>query len=108
MRYIVHVTKKAQKDIDNAAEYIRTSLSNPQAAYNLVLKARQVFNNLTAFPESNRIVSDSVLSSWGIRFAVVNNYLAFYIIVDDTVHIVRFLYSRRNWAYILKQGIDLE
>ncbi|MCD7770994.1 MAG: type II toxin-antitoxin system RelE/ParE family toxin [Oscillospiraceae bacterium] len=108
MRYSVHVTKKAQTDMDNTAEYIRTTLSNPQAAYNLVLKTSQVLDTLAAFPESNRIVDDALLRSWGIRFAMVNNYLAFYVIIDDTVHIVRFLYSRRNWAYILKQGIDLE
>lgn len=108
MRYVVHVTKKAERDLDDAAEYIRTKLSNPEAAYNLVLRARRVFNDLTVFPESNRIVDEPILSSWGIRFTMVKNYFAFYIISGETVHIVRFLHSRRDWAYILRQGIELD
>ncbi len=108
MNYSVHVTKKARKDVIEAADYIEFNLRNPTAADNLVDDFERKVSTLSEFPERNRIVDDALLRSWGIRFAMVNNYLAFYVIIDDTVHIVRFLYSRRNWAYILKQGIDLE
>ncbi|MCD8005804.1 MAG: type II toxin-antitoxin system RelE/ParE family toxin [Oscillospiraceae bacterium] len=108
MNYRIHVTKKASKDVVEAADYIEFNLRNPTAADKLVDDFERKISTLSEFPDRNRIVDDPILKSWGIRFAMVNNYLAFYIIVDDIVHVVRFLYSRRNWAYILKQGINLE
>ena len=50
-----------------------------------------------------------VLASWGIRFVIINNYLAFYTIDEEkqTVIIVRFLYQKSNWTAILRQGFSL-
>ena len=50
-----------------------------------------------------------VLASWGIRFVIINNYLAFYTIDEEkqTVIIVRFLYQKSNWTSILRQGFSL-
>ncbi len=43
--------------------------------------------------------------SKGIRFVIINNYLAFYTIDEEkqTVIIVRFLYQKSNWTSILRQ-----
>ena len=56
-----------------------------------------------------RLVDDPVLASWGIRFLIVNNYLAFYTIDKEkqTVIVVRFLYQKSNWNVILRQGFSL-
>ena len=61
-------------------------------------------------PQRYRIVDDPVLSSWEIRFIKVNNYLAFYTIDENKqlVIIVRFLYQKSNWAFILHHGIPLQ
>lgn len=55
-------------------------------------------------PEKFKTVDGPVLATWGIRLKVINNYLAFYIIDEKskTVHIVRFLYEKRNWISILR------
>ncbi len=105
MNYHIHITKRAEQDLDEAAGYIRFTLLNPNAALNLLVKARKVINPLESHPERNPLVDDPVLSSWGIRFANVNNYLAFYILSENehTVHIIRFLYGKRNWKHILKE-----
>ena len=59
---------------------------------------------LAEFPHKFEVVSDKLLSLWGIRFTIVMNYLAFYTVDDatQTVHIVRFLYGKSNWITILK------
>ena len=56
------------------------------------------------FPHKFEVVSDKLLSLWGIRFTIVMNYLAFYTVDDamQTMHIVRFLYGKSNWITILK------
>ena len=47
--------------------------------------------------------------SQGIRFVIINNYLAFYTIDEEkqTVIIVRFLYQKSNWTSILRQRFSL-
>jgi hypothetical protein len=47
--------------------------------------------------------------SQGIRFVIINNYLAFYTIDEEkqTVIIVRFLYQKSNWTSMLRQIFPL-
>lgn len=108
MSYIIHITNAAQQDLLNAADYIEFVLKNPEAADALLSEAEKQINRLTDFPEKFRLVDDPVLSSWGIRFIIVNNYLAFYIIdaENNIVTIIRFLYQKSNWNAVLHQGIS--
>ena len=77
---------------------------NPKAAADLLDKVDEEISKLTNMPEKFKTVDDSVLAAWGIRLKVINNYLAFYLIDEKskTVHIVRFLYEKRNWISILR------
>lgn len=110
MIYSIHVTLQAERDMDDAANYIASTLLNPDAAYNLLVSANDILNSLDHNPERDRPVDDPLLFSWGVRFIIVKNYLAFYVIAEEnkTVHIIRFLYKKRNWLHILKQGFSLE
>ena len=58
---------------------------------------REKIGELTQMPEKLQLVDDPVLAGWGIRFIMVNNYLAFYTIDEDkkVVIIVRFLYPKK-------------
>lgn len=109
MNYTIHITNTAQRDILNAADYIEFVLKNPEAADNLLDHAEHTINNLTNFPETFPFVDDPVLSSWGIRFVTINNYLAFYIVDDEKqkIIVVRFLYGKSDWNAILHQGLPL-
>ena len=104
MNYSIHITKKAERDLNEATDYIEFTLLNPQAADNLLDKVEEVISKLAFLPEKYKTVDDPILAAWGIRLIVINNYLAFYIIDEDTktVHIVRFLYGKRNWMSILR------
>lgn len=109
MTYDIHITNAAQRDMQNATDYIQFVLKNPQAADKLLDESEKQISSLADLPEKFPLVDDPVLSSWGIRFVIVNNYLAFYI-VDDAkkiVIIIRFLYHKSNWSAILHQGISL-
>lgn len=61
-------------------------------------------SSLSQMPQRYALVSDKLLSAWGIRYVKVKNYLAFYTISDETatVHIVRFLYGKSNWRVLLQ------
>lgn len=104
MSYQIHITKKAEQDLMNAAEYIEFTLLNPQAADELLDKAEEAIESLNTLPQRNKLIEDPVLKAWGIRFILVNNYVAFYTINEEAkaVHILRFVYGKRNWLQLLK------
>ncbi len=110
MNYEIHITGAAENDLNEAVDYIDQALMNPDAADRLLDLATEKISSLTQYPERNALVDDPVLKAWGIRFVQVNNYLAFYTLSEEEkrVYIVRFLYGKRNWVSILKQGIILE
>lgn len=106
MSYIIHITATAERDIIRAADYIEFTLKNPTAAEHLLDVATEQINSLADLPKKFCLVDDPVLASWGIRFIIVNNYLAFYTIdkKKQMVIVVRFLYQKSNWNSILRQG----
>ena len=108
MSYQVHITSTAEHDIMRAAAFEFT-LKNPNAADNLLDAATEQIGSLADLPQKFHLVDDPVLASWGIRFVIINNYLAFYTIDEEkqTVIIVRFLYQKSNWTAILRQGFSL-
>ena len=109
MSYNIHITATAERDMINASDHIEFVLKNPKAADDLLDEAEHKINSLAEFPEKFRLVDDPVLSSWGIRFVVVNGYLVFYVISEEIkrVTIVRFLFQKSNWTAILRQGFSL-
>lgn len=110
MNYNVHITRRAEKDLSRALDYIEFSLKNPQAADNLLDEAEAALSSLDYMPERYSVVDDKLLAAWGIRYIQVKKYLAFYIVSKEThtVHIVRFLYGKSDWRSILRHGFTTE
>lgn len=109
MTYQIRITNTAERDLLSAADHIEFVLKNPKAADELLDEAQAQINSLHEFPERCKVVDDPVLNSWGIRYIIIKNYLAFFII-DETkkeVNVIRFLFQKSNWKSILRQGITL-
>jgi plasmid stabilization system protein ParE len=109
MSYAIHITSAAEKDLIRAADYIEFNLKNSKAADDLLDEAEKQINSLSDFPEKFQLVDDPVLASLGIRFVIVNGYLAFYIIFEEEslVVVIRFLFQKSNWSAILHRGFSL-
>lgn len=109
MTYNKHITATAERDILNASDHIEFSLKNPKAADELLEEVDTQINSLANFPHRFQIADDPILASWKIRFIIIKNYLAFYVISEETkqVIIVRFLFQKSNWTAILRQGFPL-
>lgn len=110
MIYQINITRTAEQDLRDAANYIEYVLKNPEAADKLLDLASSHIMTLKTNPKIHAVIDDVVLKTWGIRFIVVGNYLAFYVIDEklNTVYIIRFLYSKRDWVTILKSDILYE
>jgi len=108
MTYTIHISNRAQADIDKAADHIEYVLKNPQAADALLDAVDEEISSLAAMPERFAVVDDDVLASWGIRFVRIKNYLAFYTIDEDqeVVFIVRFLFGKSDWITILRNELN--
>lgn len=104
MNYEIRITAKAQYDINQTADYIEFSLKNPQAATALLDEIDREISGLSQMPQRYALVSDKLLSAWGIRFIKVKNYLAFYTVSEETmtVHVIRFLYGKSDWRVLLQ------
>ena len=110
MNYEVHIKREAENDLNEAADYIEFVLLNPQAADDLLDTVEETLPTLAQYAQRYALVDDPVLRAWGIRFVQIKNYLAFYTISEEEqkVYIVRFLYGKRNWISILKNGFSME
>lgn len=108
MKYELRVASAAERDIEDAADYIEYMLLNPQAAEELLNAIDDVLPTLQEAPKRIALVSDPVLNAWGIRFVRIKNYLAFFVVDDDArrVTVLRFLYAKRNWKGILREGLQ--
>ena len=109
MSYTVHFTENAARDLDEAADYIDHVLYNPSAADHLLKTLEEQIAHLADYPQGHSVVDDPFLKAQGIRFVVVNHYMAFYVIDNERkiVHIIRFLYGKRDWIKVLKQGYSI-
>ena len=107
MKYSLHISSLAERDIDEAANYIENVLKNPQAAEALLDEIEETLHTLREYPERIPLVSEPVLKAWGIRFIRIKNYLVFFTVDNDRnrVTIVRFQYAKRNWWTILKGSL---
>ena len=106
--YRINITEAAHADLQNAALYIAVTLNNKTAANRLLDLTNEKISVLSHAPYINALVKDTFLASSGIRMQIVNNYLAFYVIREEiqSVSVIRFLYSRRDWISILKNDFQ--
>lgn len=110
MSCTIHITRTAERDLCESADYIEFVLKNPNVADNLLNFAAERIGALADNPKIYPIVDDAVLQSWGIRFVVIKNYMAFYTVDEELkiIYMVRFPYGKRDWTSIIKQGVAIE
>ena len=83
MTYKIVITNTALADIRSAVLYIADTLMNKSAANKLLDEVDKKIGALSDNPYINPPVRDSFLASNGIRFQLVNNYIAFYVIHEE-------------------------
>lgn len=106
MKYHITITKTALAEINKAATYISKTLDNNIAANRLLDTAEKKINHLADNPYINPLVQDSFLAANGIRFQLVEKYIAFYVIREEKkqITVIRFLHSKRNWMSLISEN----
>lgn len=105
MAFRVKYSEQSADDLAGIINYISDELYSPQAAERLFDMVDEKIEILRENPYLFPLYHDDKLSAKGLRFAVIGNYLMFYIIDDcnSIVNIVRIVYGKRNIPLIFEE-----
>ena len=106
--YNVLLAEKASIDLKQIAAYIARQLMEPDLAVNQIRRIHKAVLNLAELPYRNPLVQDELLAMQGFRFIMVDQYIVFYVVNEETldVTVVRILYGKRNWQHLLYTIMD--
>ena len=72
-----------------------------QAAMELIDRIDASVAGLESFPEMGLIAKPPRLARKGYRVLIVDDYLVFYVVMDDIVEIRRIVSGKRNYAHLV-------
>lgn len=100
-KYSIEYSEEAKIDLIGIKKYIKYNLQEPNIAERLINKLTKAIENIKNNPEIYAIIDDEFIKKLEIRKVIIDNYIVFYRIKNNTVQIVRILYGRRNWMKLL-------
>lgn len=89
----------AQRDLNEAFEYIRKDSPGQAAAW--LERIDEALGRLSAFPHSGVLPKDPHLAARGYRMVVIDQHLAFYVVLPRRVEIRRILHGRRRYGFLV-------
>jgi len=96
----INIAKAAEEDLTGIMEYIADD--NPTAALKHIDKIQESILKLEDFPLSGVVPKNRRLARQGCRMLIVENYLVFYVVInDETVEIRRIISSLRDYQFLL-------
>ena len=95
-KYNIEYSKESKKDLIGIKQYIKYNLQEPKIANKLISNTRKSTKNLKDNPEIYTIIDDDMIRKLEIRKFIVDNYIIFYRIKNDSIEIVRIMYGRKN------------
>lgn len=90
-----------EKDLEETVMYIAEKLQNPTAAQLLVDNVEKAIIRRLDNPESFEPYQSRHERKYPYYRIYVQNYVVYYVVIDDVMEVRRFLYKRRNINEIL-------
>ncbi len=100
-KYNIEYSKESKGDLIRIKQYIKYNLQEPETVNKLISKIRKSIKTLKDNPEIYAIIDDEIIRKLEIRKLIVDNYILFYRIKEDSIEIIRIMYGRRNWMNLL-------
>lgn len=100
-KYEIIYSPSSMQDIRNILDYV--SMDNPSAAKGLIDKFNKNIESLSSFPLLGSLPKDKHLQAKKYRLLIVDNYIIFYILANNskTIKIARVLSNKQNYKYML-------
>ncbi|OBY78605.1 plasmid stabilization protein [Paenibacillus sp. KS1] len=96
-RYKLRYLRRAQLDLIEIVQYISEELVAPEAASKLVDKIDKAILTLEQFPFAGHVYYSNPKLNDEHRMLIVDQYLIFYVILNDIVEIRRVIYGKRDY-----------
>jgi len=100
-KYNIQYLKESKEDLLGIKQYIKYDLQKPEISQKLISKIRNEINNLKYNPKIYEVIDDELLNKIGIRKLIVDNYIIFYRVKNDSIDIVRIMYGILNLIKLL-------
>jgi plasmid stabilization system protein ParE len=97
--YQVRLLTVAEEDLTETITYI--AMENPSAANKIADKIEKNLSLLSKNPHLGRIPRDEEIKNLGYRYLIVQNYIVFYTIEENTIWIHRILHNSRDYKTFL-------
>ena len=97
MSLIINYSPDAREDLLGIKEYISEVLLNPQAASRIITEIAKRIDSLADSPELGPRISSRFGIETDFRYLVVENYLVFYRITQNSINILHILNGRQNY-----------
>ncbi len=94
--YKIKYLPVALKDLNDIIDYLAITLCNKKAALDFIDALNLSVSRLYSFPYSCRLYQSQSLLNSEYRVLPVENYLVFYVILENVVEIRRIVYARVN------------
>ena len=101
-KYIVEISKAANKDLQKIIVYIRDSLFDDIIADKYKVLFKQELLNLESIAGSMPILDKDLTGHDNIRKVNVKNYIIFYTIDENKVTVLRIGHTFMDWEEFLK------
>ncbi|MFA7468317.1 MAG: type II toxin-antitoxin system RelE/ParE family toxin [Desulfotomaculaceae bacterium] len=99
-KYLINITEAAEQDLADIVDYIAND--NPTAALELAEKIEQSVLQLEEFPLIGAIPKNRRLTRKGYRILIVDNYLVFYVLLNnETIEIRRIISGKRDYKFLI-------
>jgi toxin ParE1/3/4 len=99
-KYKIRILQIAREDIVEIYFYIATD--SPKSALAMTDKINDKIDTLAELPLIGKIVPDNELAKQEYRMLIIDNYIAFYKVIDDEVVVYRVLHGMRDYPDLLK------
>lgn len=90
---------QTSQEYADTRDYFRNILKTPSTQ--IFEKVLSTIGHLENNPLIYPLVQDSLLRARGYRFVPIDNFLLFFVVIDDQVQIRRFLYGGRKYNSLL-------
>lgn len=98
-KFKIEYLPSAVNDLTEIINYIKND--NLPAALNLISKIDESISHLSGSPYMGVLPKDIRLQALGYRMAIVENYIVFYVVVENVIEIRRIVSGKRKYSFLL-------
>lgn len=104
--YKVKISNLALRDMEDIYRYISENLASPATAMKQYDRIAEAIESLNVFPERFQVMDIVPRLSKDVRQVIIDRYSAIYTVGEDTVTIIRVLYSASDLAAKLQNRLS--